>query len=79
VVANGRTGWYFRVLTPGTAPSGGPIELKARDPAGVTVAMTHRARLPGADRDLIARVAAVDALASNLRRDLLLTLDLPAA
>jgi MOSC domain-containing protein YiiM len=70
MVANGRTGWYFRVLTPGDAPTGGPIEREARDPAGVTVAMTHRARLPGADRDLVTHVAAVDALASNLRREL---------
>lgn len=75
LVRNGRTGWYFRVLSPGNAPTGGPIEIEVRDPARVTVAMSHRARLPGADRDLVARVAAVDALASNLRRELLAALD----
>lgn len=71
MVANGRTGWYFRVLAPGIAPTTGAIELESRDPAGVTVAMAHAARLPGADRALIAQVASVDALASNLRRALL--------
>jgi MOSC domain-containing protein YiiM len=74
LVHNGRTGWYFRVLTPGNAPTGGPMELESRDPAGVTVAMTHQARLPRADLALVARVAAVDALASGLQRELLASL-----
>lgn len=71
MVQNGRTGWYFRVLTPGLAPTSGPIEIESRDPAGVTVAMAHAARLPDADPTLIARVAAVDALASRLKQSLL--------
>lgn len=74
MVQNGRTGWYFRVLTPGMAPTAGAIELESRDPAGITVAMTHAARLPGADPALIAQAASVDALASRLKRDLLETL-----
>lgn len=70
MVKNGRTGWYFRVLATGTAPTSGTIEIESRDPAGVTVAMAHKARLPGADRALIEGVAAVDALAANLKGDL---------
>ncbi|MCO5222461.1 MAG: MOSC domain-containing protein [Thermomicrobiales bacterium] len=69
MVRNGRTGWYLRVLTAGEAPTSGAIELESRDPAGVTVAQAHLARLPGADRALIERVVAVDALASRLKRD----------
>jgi MOSC domain-containing protein YiiM len=67
MVENGRTGWYFRVLTPGTAPTSGPIEFESRHPAGVTVTMAHTARLPGAPRTLIDKVASVDALASRLK------------
>ncbi len=70
MVENSRTGWYFRVLTPGRAPAGGPIEIESRDPAGVTVAMAHAARLPTADPALIARVASVEALASRLKQSL---------
>lgn len=68
MVANGRTGWYFRVLTSGVAPASGGIELEARDPAGVTVAMAHAARLPGADKALVEQAAEVDALAQVLKR-----------
>ena len=75
MVANGRTGWYFRVLTPGTAPASGAIELEARDPAGVTVAMAHAARLPGADTTLVERAAAVDALSQALKKELAETLN----
>ena len=67
MVENGRTGWYFRVLTTGTAPTSGEIEIEARDPAGVSVAMAHAARLPGADRALVERAASVDALARGLK------------
>jgi MOSC domain-containing protein YiiM len=68
MVQNGRTGWYFRVLTPGPAPTSGPIEIESRDPAAVTVAMTHIARLPNAPLTLVERVASVDALASGLKQ-----------
>lgn len=74
LVASGRTGWYFRVLTPGSAPTAGAIEIESRDPAGVTVAVAHAARLPGADPALVERVVAVDALASGLKRSLTETL-----
>ena len=70
MVENGRTGWYFRVLTPGTAPTSGTIEIESRDPAGVSVAMVHAARLPGADRALVERAASVDALSRVLKYEL---------
>lgn len=70
MVANGRTGWYFRVLTPGTAPASGAIELEARDPAGITVAMAHAARLPGAERALVERAASAGALSHVLKQEL---------
>jgi MOSC domain-containing protein YiiM len=75
MLENGRTGWYFRVLTPGVAPSSGAIELENRDPLGVTVAMVHAARLPGADRALVARAASVGALSRVLKRELAEALD----
>ena len=40
---SGRTGWYLRVLQPGEVPAAGPIELAARDPAGVSVRDAHLA------------------------------------
>ena len=42
--ADGRTGWYLRVIEPGTVPVAGPILVAARHPAGVTVLDAHRAR-----------------------------------
>jgi MOSC domain-containing protein YiiM len=70
--ADGRTGWYLRVLEPGTVPVAGPITVVSRDEAGVTV---HDAHLAQADRHhddpvLIARVAAVAALSEEWRRPL---------
>ena len=41
--ANGRTGWYFRVLQPGEVVVGGPVEVVLRDPAGLTVTDAHLA------------------------------------
>jgi len=67
--ASGRTGWYLRVLTPGTVPVAGPITVVSRHPAGVTVLDAHHAQ---ADRHrddpaLIERVVAVDALSEEWR------------
>jgi MOSC domain-containing protein YiiM len=47
LVAAGRTGWYFRVLRPGRVPVPGPIEVAARDPAGISVLAVHQARILG--------------------------------
>ena len=72
--ADGRTGWYLRVLEPGTVPVAGPIRVEGHDPRGVTVHDAHRAM---ADRhrddpELIARVLSVPALADEWRTPLLL-------
>lgn len=64
----GRSGWYLRVLEPGTAPVAGPIEVMTVDPDGVTVAEAARAALPGAGTALIERVGSVPALAGSWRR-----------
>ena len=49
--ANGRTGWYFRVLRPGQVPVAGPIRLAERHPGGVDVLRAHLATQPGAMTD----------------------------
>jgi MOSC domain-containing protein YiiM len=49
--ANGRTGWYLRVLQLGTVPTAGPLRIVERHPAGVTVLRTHRATEPGGATD----------------------------
>jgi MOSC domain-containing protein YiiM len=41
--ANGRTGWYFRVLQPGEVVVGDAVEVVSRDPAGLTVTDAHLA------------------------------------
>lgn len=75
LVANGRTGWYLRVLESGEAPAAGPIVVAERDAHRVTVLEAHRARLPGASMELIGRVAESPALASGLRKALLARMD----
>ncbi|MFL5758261.1 MAG: MOSC domain-containing protein [Thermomicrobiales bacterium] len=71
-IETGRTGWYLRVLQPGTASVAGPIHLAERDPAGVTVRDAHLARMPG-ERLVgeMERVAAVPALAEGWREMIL--------
>jgi MOSC domain-containing protein YiiM len=64
LVRAGRTGWYLRVLRPGTVPVAGPIRVAERHPAGVTVLDAHRASLPGAPREAVARVVAAEPLAA---------------
>lgn len=59
--ANGRTGWYHRVLEPGEVVVGAPLEILAEDPARLTVADAHTAM---ADRHLENR-ALVEALAGH--------------
>lgn len=68
MVRTGRTGWYLRVLQPGTVPVAGPIQVIERDPAGISVLLAHRASLPGElDRTEVEAVARVDALATDWR------------
>ncbi len=67
--ADGRTGWYLRVLEPGTVPVAGPITVALRHPAGVTVLDAHRAQADRHREDpaRIAAVLSVDALADEWR------------
>ena len=58
--ANGRTGWYFRVLQPGEVVVGAAIDIVQRDPAGLTITDAHLAM---SDRHLVDR-ARVEALAN---------------
>jgi MOSC domain-containing protein YiiM len=44
--ANGRTGWYLRVLETGMVPTAGPIEVE-RHPLGATVRLAHECASPG--------------------------------
>lgn len=70
--ANGRTGWYLRVLQVGEVPVAGPIELAEADPAGVTVADAHLAKADVRleDRSRVEAVAAHPALAEEWRAPL---------
>lgn len=68
LVASGRTGWYLRVLRPGTAPVADAARLVDRGAGAVTVREAHLARLPGAGRDLIEHVLTEPALAIALRQ-----------
>jgi MOSC domain-containing protein YiiM len=40
-VESGRTGWYLRVLRPGTVPIAGPIHVVGRQPGAPTVLQMH--------------------------------------
>ncbi|MGI8474866.1 MAG: MOSC domain-containing protein [Thermomicrobiales bacterium] len=67
MLANGWTGWYFRVLQVGDVPVAGPIEVVERGPCDCTVHDAHLAMLPNADPALVARIAANPALAASWR------------
>jgi MOSC domain-containing protein YiiM len=76
--ATGRTGWYLRVLQPGTVPAAGPITVADVHPAGVTVGDAHRAMLDRhpEDRSLVRRVLGLgDVLAEQWREPLRERLD----
>jgi MOSC domain-containing protein YiiM len=49
--ANGRTGWYFRVLRPGRVPVAGPLRIAERHASGISVLRAHLATLPGGTSD----------------------------
>jgi len=71
VTASGFTGFYFRILAPGSAAAGDRLRLEAADPAGVTVAEANR--LMHRDKDDHAglrRLLDVDALAESWRTQL---------
>ncbi len=67
-VDSGRSGWYLRVLEPGTARRTAPIVLEARDPADISVRMAFDAARGTLDSAGIAEVNAHPALAEAWRR-----------
>jgi len=64
--ANGRTGWYLRVLEPGRVPVAGPVRVQ-RHPALASVRLAHDAASPngGVPDDVIAALLALPALADE--------------
>jgi len=69
--ANGRTGWYLRVLQPGTVPVGGPITVE-RHPALASVRLAHDAMSPngGVPDEVVEALLALAPLADEWKRDL---------
>ncbi|MDQ6928520.1 MAG: MOSC domain-containing protein [Actinomycetota bacterium] len=64
--ANGRTGWYLRVLRTGRVPVAGPIIVVERQPVGCTVRLAHEAASPKGPPDEVRRaVLALDPLADE--------------
>ncbi|MGH9165367.1 MAG: MOSC domain-containing protein [Acidimicrobiales bacterium] len=64
--ASGRTGWYLRVLEPGTVPTAGPITVVARHPMGATVRAMHEASRPGvASEEVLEALLCVEPLAEE--------------
>ena len=71
-IASGRTGWYFRVLEPGTVDTGAPIRLVERDAAGLSVLDAHRAMHEvGFHEETVGALIAHPALAATWRNALL--------
>jgi MOSC domain-containing protein YiiM len=71
IEANGRTGWYCRVLEPGRAAAGLPFEREMVDQAGISLAEAWRVRIDrSSDRHDIRRVASHPALSSGWRLSL---------
>ncbi len=64
-VAAGRSGWYLRVLEPGSAARAEPIVIDRRDPAGISVRTAFAAALgqlsPGDAASVFAHPALADA------------------
>ncbi len=68
VTANGRTGWYLRVLAPGAIAAGQGIDLVERPHARWTVARVFRARVePKTPRETLAAIAGLAALSPEWR------------
>ena len=70
MVRNGRSGWYYRVLTPGTLQAGDEVRLLERPmpdfPFGDVLDFLYTR---GLDEDFLERIAAADVLPKNLRTD----------
>lgn len=71
IEANGRTGWYCRVLEPGQAAAGLPFERETVDQVGISLAEAWRIRIDrSSDRYDVRRVASHPALSSGWRLSL---------
>jgi len=69
-LASGRSGFYFRVLEPGTLQAGDDITLEEPGPGAVTVLRANRLRhFETGDRDGIEAVLAVPALSATWRAE----------
>jgi MOSC domain-containing protein YiiM len=67
--ANGRTGWYLRVLRTGRVPVAGPVTIVERHPAGVTVRLAHEAASPeGPPEDVRLAVLMLEPLAEEWKQ-----------
>ncbi|MDS0137664.1 MULTISPECIES: MOSC domain-containing protein [unclassified Amycolatopsis] len=84
MIDSGRSGWYLRVLRPGTVPTSGPVELVERaDGPTITevylVSFANYGQLPedkvGAALDLADRVLAAPALSASYRGGVQSTVD----
>ncbi|MDQ6797453.1 MAG: MOSC domain-containing protein [Actinomycetota bacterium] len=64
--ANGRTGWYLRVLEPGLVPVAGPVRVQ-RHPALASVRLAHDAASPdsGVPDEVIEALLALPAMADE--------------
>lgn len=68
VRVTGRTGWYYRVLEPGGIAVGDAVDVVERPHPDWTVARAHALLWdPGADKDRLAEIAAIPALAEAWR------------
>jgi MOSC domain-containing protein YiiM len=65
--ATGATGWYLRVLHPGSAPTSGRIEIESRHPSGVAVLDVHRA-WHGTDEDALEQLVELEPLGADLKQ-----------
>ncbi len=65
--ANGRTGWYLRVLEPGRVPVAGPVRVVERHPALASVRLAHDAASPnsGVPHEVIEALLALPALSDE--------------
>jgi MOSC domain-containing protein YiiM len=71
VMATGKSGWYLRVLTPGTVLAGDTLTLESRAAHGLTVADANRALLgEELDRLLIEQLLELPELAAVWKRGL---------
>lgn len=71
VMATGKSGWYVRVLTPGTVQAGDALILESRPEHGLTVDDANRALLGEAlETELIAQLLELPELAAVWKRGL---------